>query len=168
MDNFSISILDLLLVIVTVFFGFRSVYKGAIKALFSFLGISASYLTASLYYKIVSDKLVSLLGSPPWINLAGFSALFLGVLLVFAILEATILSLFIPNNSGKEVAGLLSFVMGLLEGFLLCSVILWVLENRNLPNSKAIFQNSIFASYYLNYNPLLFGLDSRLSPNLFR
>ena len=168
MDNFSISILDLLLVIVTVFFGFRSVYKGAIKSLFSFLGISASYLTASLYYQIVSEKLVSLLGNPPWIHLAGFSVLFLSVLLFFTILEATILSLFVSRNSGKEVAGLLSFFMGLLEGFLLCSVILWVLENRNLPNSKAIFQNSIFASYYLNYNPLLFGLDNRISPNLFR
>ena len=58
--------------------------------------------------------------------------------------------------------------MGLIEGFLLCSVILWVLQSRDLPNSQALFQDSIFAPYYLNYNPLLFGLDKRLSSVLLR
>ena len=91
MDSFSISILDLLLVIVTGFFGFRSLFKGIIKSIFSLLGISASYLAASLYYKPVSEKLTGFLGTPPWLNLAGFSALFLSVMLAFAILEATLL-----------------------------------------------------------------------------
>ncbi|MEM9424224.1 MAG: CvpA family protein [Spirochaetota bacterium] len=167
-DDFSISIVDLLLIIVTVFFGFRSLFKGAIKSIFSFLGISASYLAASLYYKPMAEKLTGLLGSPPWLNLAGFSVLFLAVLLVFAILEGTLLQSFVPNAANKDMAGLLAFFMGLLEGFLLCSAILWVLQSRDLPNSKSIFQNSIFAPYYLNYNPLLFGLENRIGTGLFR
>ena len=164
MDDFSISILDLLLVILTVFLGFRSLFKGVIRAIFSFLGISAAYLAASLYYKPVALKLAGVLGQAPWLNLAGFSVLFLLVIFAFAIFETTLLHSFAPNVSAKDVAGLLAFALGLLEGFLLCSAIIWVLHNSNLPNSKAIFQNSVFAPYYLNYNPLLFGLENRLSP----
>ncbi len=171
MGEFSISILDLLLLIVTGFFGFRSLFKGIVRAIFSLLGISAAYLVASLYYKLVAAKLASMIGALPWLDLAGFSLLFLGVLIVFGLIETTLLQFFAGNvSSGKDLAGLLAFFIGLMEGFLLCSAILWLLQNRDFPSpvSKALFQNSIFASYYLNYNPLLLGLDSQLDSNLFR
>ena len=163
MENFSISIVDLLLIIVTILFGFRSLFKGAVKSIFSFLGISAAYLAASLYYQPVAQRLSGFLGRPVWINIAGFSLIFLFVLIVFTIIETSLLRMFTPENPKRDIAGLLAFVIGLLEGFLFCSAVLWVLQSPELPNPKNFLQNSIFAPYYLNYNPLLFGLDQRLN-----
>ena len=172
MDNFSISILDLLLLVVTITWGFRNLYKGIVRSIFSLLGISASYLAASLYHQPVTERLSGVLGNPSWIYLAGFSVLFLAVLVVFVFLDGALRWLDQSKDakslSAQGLPGLLSFFIGLAEGFLFCSVILWVLQSRDLPSSKIIFQNSIFAPYYLHYNPLLFGLEKRLSPtNLF-
>ena len=163
MENFSISILDLMLIIITILFGFRSLFKGAVKSIFSFLGISAAYLAASLYYQPIAQRLSGFLGRPLWLNIAGFSLIFLVVLILFVIIETSLLRMFTPPNPQRDVAGLLAFIIGLLEGFLFCSVILWILQSPELPNSKTFLQNSIFAPYYLNYNPLLFGLDQRLN-----
>ncbi|WGK68055.1 CvpA family protein [Candidatus Haliotispira prima] len=168
MDDFSISILDLLLVIVTGFFGFRSLFKGIVKSVFSFLGICAAYLTASLYYKPVALRLSGFLDSPPWVNIAGFSLLLLAVIIAFIIIEMAVLQMFNSPEPRRDLNRLLAFIVGLLEGFLFCSVILWVLQNDSLPNSKTFLQNSIFASYFLDYNPLLFGLEKRLDLGVFR
>lgn len=167
MNDFSIPIPDLVTVIVIGVIAFRSLFKGAARALFSFIGILAAYLASSLYYSQAARLIDPLFGSPPWINIAAFITVFVGVLWSFAILEYTILKLFIAPTRQQDLSSLIAFFLGLLEGFLFCSIIIWILQNQRQPRIDLILENSLITPYLLNYNPLLIGVESQLNAGPF-
>lgn len=163
MDYASISIIDLLLFVTCLFYAMRGLFRGIVRALFSLTGTLCSYLVATLYFDFAVKFLNPLLGSPEWINLASFIATFIAVQVVFFLLEVLFIRLFVSKDRNRDLAGIFALLMGLIEGFLICSIVLWMLQQPQLspPNSEFL-KSSILQQYFTDYNPLLYGLDAKL------
>jgi membrane protein required for colicin V production len=143
------STLDTVLVAVILLCGVLGVYWGFIRQVLSVAGLIAGLVLASRYGGRVSDWLSSFITSETVVQALGFLIVLVAVSATVSLL-ATLLRRFVGLLFLGWLDHLIGGVLGLLQGALLCTVILLV---------AAVFPTDLFA------NALA---DSRVAPQLVR
>jgi membrane protein required for colicin V production len=143
------STLDTLLIIVILLCGILGIYWGFIRQVLSVAGLIAGLVLASRYGERVGDWLSSFITNNTVVQALGFLLVLIAVSATVSLL-ATLLRRFVGLLFLGWLDHLIGGVLGLIQGMLLCTVILLV---------AAVFPTEIFA------NALA---DSRVAPQLVR
>ncbi len=143
------STLDTVLVVVIVLCGMLGIYWGFIRQVLSVAGLIAGLVLASRYGERVGDWLSSFITNDTVVQALGFLFVLIAVSATVSLL-ATLLRRFVGLLFLGWLDHLIGGVLGLVQGMLLCTIILLV---------AAVFPNQVFA------NALA---DSRVAPQLVR
>jgi membrane protein required for colicin V production len=131
--------------IVLVSIGF-ALMKGLVREIISIVALIGGFILAVLYYPLVGSRLVEFCKTESMACFAGFLAIFLGCLLIGA-LVAFIVNRFVKAASLKWVDRLLGGVFGLLRGWAIASIL--VLALIAFPIRDNLVSHSVLAPYLL-------------------
>lgn len=143
------STLDTFLIVVIVLCGILGIYWGFIRQVLSVAGLIAGLVLASRYGERVADWLSSFITNETVVQALGFLFVLIAVSAIVSLL-ATLLRRFVGLLFLGWLDHLIGGVLGLVQGMLLCTVLLLV---------AAVFPTAVFA------NALA---DSRVAPQLMR
>jgi membrane protein required for colicin V production len=143
------STLDTLLIVVILLCGILGVYWGFIRQVLSVAGLIAGLVLASRYGERVADWLSSFITNNTVVQALGFLFVFIAVSATVSLL-ATLLRRFVGLLFLGWLDHLIGGVLGLVQGMLLCTVILLVV---------AVFPTEVFANAIAH---------SRVAPQLVR
>jgi len=143
------STLDTLLLVVILLCGILGVYWGLIRQILSVAGMIAGLVLASRYGERVADWLSSFIPNNTVVQVLGFVFVLIAVSAAVSLL-ATLLRRFVGLLFLGWLDHLLGGVLGLIQGMLLCTIILIVV---------AVFPTEVFANALAN---------SRVAPQLVR
>ena len=143
------STLDTLLIVVILLCGILGIYWGFIRQVLSVAGLIAGLVLASRYGERVADWLSSFVTSGTVAQALGFLFVLIAVSATVSLL-ATLLRRFVGLLFLGWLDHLIGGVLGLVQGALLCTVILLV---------AAVFPTAVFADALA---------DSRVAPQLVR
>ncbi|SIN69659.1 CvpA family protein [Halodesulfovibrio marinisediminis] len=135
--------LDLLFIVIAGFFCIRGFFRGLILEVTSIAGVVGGFILANNYYEQLAIHLESLI-DPKWANVASYALIFIGVLVVAALISALLRKLI-----GATGAALLDYtlggVLGGAKGVLLCCIILAFVLHF-FPNAEHV-KTSIFVPH---------------------
>jgi membrane protein required for colicin V production len=143
------STLDTLLIVVILLCGILGIYWGFIRQVLSVAGLIAGLVLASRYGERVSDWLSSFISNNTVVQALGFLLVLIAVSATVSLL-ATLLRRFVGLLFLGWLDHLIGGVLGIVQGMLICTVILLV---------AAVIPSEVFA------NALA---DSRVAPQLLR
>ena len=131
---------DMILLVILALFLLRGVMNGFLAECSGLLGLIGGLWYASFAYKDVTPYLVNMIRHPVWRDLAAYGLVFIGVLLMVALLAygvSKILSLMMLSPLDKGLGA----ALGLARGLVVCSVSLVILRHF-LPDAS-FFKNSL-------------------------
>jgi len=143
------STLDTVLIVVIVLCGILGIYWGFLRQVLSVAGLIAGLVLASRYGERVADWLSSFITNDTAVQALGFLLVLIAVSAIVSLL-ATLLRRFVGLLFLGWLDHLIGGVLGLIQGALLCTVILLV---------AAVFPTAAFADALAN---------SRVAPQLVR
>jgi membrane protein required for colicin V production len=120
--------------------------KGLMREIISLLALIGGFLLAALYYRSFGGYFANFTKTEAIANLIGFMIVFLGCLIIGAIL-AFLVNRFVKMASLQWVDRLLGGVYGLIRGWAIASII--VLALIAFPVSENMLARSVFAPYLL-------------------
>jgi len=123
-----------------------AVRKGLARELISLFALIGGFIVAVLYYQVPAAWFSEFTKTESVANLAGFLIIFVGTLLLGAVISF-IVNRFLKAVSLKWVDRLLGAVFGLLRGWAICSII--VLALIAFPVREAAMTRSFLAPYLL-------------------
>jgi len=158
--------LDVIVILVVIFFTIRGVLKGLFREAFGLAGILLGIIVAINRYEAVGqviarelEKLSTL--SPKVVNLISFSIIFIGIALLCS-LAGVLLHKVAKYSFIRSLDQAGGFLLGLFEGSLICSIALILLSVSPLADrSSGWMKNSFFSPYLLKEGPAVY--DSLLS-----
>lgn len=146
--------LDIVLIVViglATFIGFR---KGIIRMALTLGGLVLGIFLAGRYYASFAEKL-TLISSPTWSKVAAFAIIFIGVMIVAAIL-ARLLEKFASAILLGWVNRLVGAILGFIVGAMFCGAVLAIWSKYlGVPGAMAA---SRIAPIILDYFPKVLGL----------
>jgi membrane protein required for colicin V production len=123
------NVIDFCIIVVVIIFCIRGFLKGLVHELFT-LGIIILGLTASLlFFRPLGLALQKSLGNRDLSFILAFFIIFAGIAIFFIILRNALIGL-IDRVNLTDIDYVLGIVIGMVEGVLLCSIILIFLENH--------------------------------------
>jgi len=131
--------------IILISIGF-ALMKGLVREIISLVALIGGFILAVLYYRVPASWLADLSRTESVANLGGFLAIFIGCLLLGAIISF-IVNRFLKAASIKWVDRLLGGVFGLLRGWAICSIL--VLGLIAFPVRDSVMERSFLAPYML-------------------
>ncbi len=140
------TLLDYAFVIITLVSTIFAVTKGLIREIVSIVALIGGFLLAAWYYRIPGAWFGSFMRSESLAHLLGFLVIFLGCILVGAIV-AFMINKFVKMTSLEWVDRLLGAVFGFLRGWLVCSII--VIGLVAFPVKEDLLARSVLAPYVL-------------------
>jgi len=120
--------------------------KGLVREIISLVALIGGLILAALYYPLVGGRLAEFCKTESIAWFAGFLAIFLGCLLLGAVV-AFIVNRFVKAASLKWVDRLLGGVFGLLRGWAIASIL--VLALIAFPVRDGLISRSVLAPYLL-------------------
>lgn len=149
-----ISVFDITLLSIVGLFAVRGLIRGVIKEFFTLLNFIIALLATVLYNDAFISFLQEHLGEQKWLPSVSFALCFFGILLVLTIIESIIYR-FMQTSIKGEVSGIMGFILGIIEGAIFSSVIIWLLSHQSFFDHNVIFEGSIFTPLLVKLNPLL-------------
>jgi len=123
-----------------------AIAKGLVRELISLVALIGGFILAVLFYQVPAARFSEYTKTDAVANFAGFLVIFVGCLLLGAILSF-IVNRFLKAVSLKWVDRLLGAVFGLLRGWAICSII--VLALIAFPVRESAMTRSFLAPYLL-------------------
>lgn len=144
---------DVFALVVLLVAGIRTAFKGFVAEFMSTLAILIGVGVAVIFTSKVTVMLIPHIGDTFWTPIAAFLLLFIVSYLVIKVLEATFHRL-IDRIQLEKLDQTLGFVLGLVEGFLLLAVIVFLLQLQNFIAVEALFEESFMAGLFQKVIPI--------------
>jgi membrane protein required for colicin V production len=146
--------LDIVIIIVTLLLGMLGLWRGAIKTVFSIIGLIGGIALAGHYYLPLASIL-----SPSgaiWSRIAAYAIILIGVLVI-----ASVIGWFVARLVHIVMLGwldrLLGFILGAGIGGMLCAAVLAIVS-KYLPVTEEPISRSVMARLLMEQFPLLLAL----------
>ncbi len=120
--------------------------KGLMREIVSIVALAGGFLLAAFYYQVPGAWFSSFMRSESLAHLVGFLVIFVGIILIGAIISFLI-NKFVKMASLEWVDRLLGAVFGFLRGWLVCSII--VIGLVAFPVKEDLLARSVLAPYVL-------------------
>ena len=150
--------LDIALGLVLIFATVRGIFRGFVSEFLSMAAIILGVAVAVMFSKPVAVALSGTLGESAWVQIIAFLGLFIITYLAVKLLEGFLHS-GVEKLSLKNLDRVLGFLLGIVEGFLLASVILIVLVIQPFFDTAELLNDSYIARLLL---PLLVPASGKL------
>ena len=138
--------LDFAFAIIVVVSTIFAMTKGLIREVVSIVALVGGFVLAAFYYQVPGVWFGTFMRSEALAHLAGFLVIFLGLILVGAIVSFLI-NRFVKMASLEWADRLLGAVFGFLRGWLVCSII--VIGLVAFPVKEDLLARSVLAPYVL-------------------
>lgn len=145
------AVIDYIFIAVILFFAVLSAIKGFVKEIFNKLAFILGIIAGFVFYKTLSPYLLEFVKIEVLASVAAFILIFIVVFLVVQIIKV-IISKFFENEVLGSLDKALGFFFGILEGFAVVMLFMFLMTVIPFIPSDAIFDDSIF--YHL-FMPLL-------------
>lgn len=146
--------IDIIFLIILGVMAVRGLFNGLIKELFSFGALILGLLASMGFYKSLAGFFAEQFGSYGWIEGVSFFLIFIVVFVLLKIAEHTILKL-MDDTAAFSVDKGLGFVLGLLEGIIICSLITYFINFQTLFNLDKLLAGSFFVPFFSKIFPFL-------------
>jgi membrane protein required for colicin V production len=146
------SALDIVFVIILVIAAFRGAFRGFVTELLSAAAIILGIIGAVIFSKMVGELLATHLGLTQWSEIIAFLVIFLVVYLIIKIFEGA-LNNFIDKLKLGNLDRALGFFLGIVEGILLISVIVFLMTVQPLFETEEVLKDSVIAKIVLSFLP---------------
>lgn len=150
----SLTTIDIVYIILLAVLAFRGLFNGLIRELFSFGSLILGLLAAIFFYKTFAAFLGEQFGAHSWNDGVSFFLIFIVVFVCMKIAEKALVKL-MDETAAFSVDKGLGFILGLLEGFIICSLITYLLAVQPLFNMDNILNNSFLVPYFSRIFPFL-------------
>ena len=138
--------LDFLFAVIILASTIFALTKGLVREIISLVALIGGFTLAVLYYPVPAGRLIEFCRTDSIANLLGFLTIFLGCILVGAIISF-VANRFLKAASLKWIDRLLGGVFGLLRGWIVCSIM--VIAVVAFPVRENIMVRSFLAPYLL-------------------
>jgi membrane protein required for colicin V production len=157
------AVIDIIFAGLILLFTLRCALKGFVSELLSMAAVVLGLLAALYFFRkagnIIRAKFMPEYEIIP--RILAFIALFVIVFVLIKILEAMLKSIIEGIRLGS-VDHFLGILFGLVEGFIVVSLVLFVLQVQPLFDPKSLLEKSFFAKIFL---PLITGKGKEAAPN---
>jgi len=158
--------LDIVWLIIVLFFVVWGAMRGLFRELFGLLGIFVGFIVAVNYYEVVGNTIGSEFTSlsPQITKLISFAIIFIGIALIGGLVGAILhgISKYSLVKGVDRGGGLL---LGLIEGAVVCSIILILLTVSPLAeNLNRWRKGSIISPYLMKIGPFVYDSVASLVP----
>lgn len=123
----SFEVLDIVSLVIIIVVALQAMFKGFVKEFMSKAGIIVGFIIALMFSTVVAEIVDERFGLGVWSNLIAFAALFLGGFLLMKIISNMLRSI-LEGLHLTFIDNLLGFVLGLLEGAIIVSFMVYLLK----------------------------------------
>lgn len=126
-----LSILDIILLCLIIFSSLRGAFRGMVQELISLAALFISLLLAAVFYPDGMEWIQARSSLGESATLISFVSIFAGAFILFKLLQKAIVYL-INETPFESVDRLLGFFFGILEGLLICFLIVYLIDFQEL------------------------------------
>ena len=144
---------DVIAIVVLIVMGVRTAFRGFVAEFMTALAFIVGIGAAVLLTSSITVVLVPYLGDTFWTPVVAFLSIFLIVYLLLKIIEVT-LHRIIDRIQLEKLDQALGFFLGMVEGFLLLAVIVFVLQVQTFLDVEGLFRESIVAGFIREIIPV--------------
>lgn len=141
----NIAAFDIVSLIILFILAIRVTFRGFLTEIMSMASIIVGITIAVIFTRRVSLFLEAYIGQSFWNMIIAFLGLFLVSYLIIKIFESSLNTL-IEKVQLEKLDQSLGFFLGLIEGFLLIVILVFVLQAQKIFDVSKLFENS-YASY---------------------
>jgi len=156
--------IDIIFMILMGVMAFRGLFKGLIRELFSFGALLVGLLSAMAFYGRVAAFFSGQFGDRSWNQGLAFFVVFILVFIALKFLENIILKM-MEETAAFSVDKGLGFLLGLLEGIIICSLVTYFLDTQTLFNTDRLLGGSFFVPLLVQIFPFLESTGTALMNN---
>ncbi|MDA3956950.1 CvpA family protein [Oceanispirochaeta sp.] len=149
-----LGILDFIFLAVITISSLRGAFRGMIQELISLAALFISLLLAAVFYPDGTKWIQSRSSLNDAATFIAFICIFLASYILFKLLQRAIVSL-INESPIESTDRLLGFFFGVLEGILLCFLIVYLIDFQNIMNLNGLSGKSALMPYLERFLPAL-------------
>lgn len=148
------STIDIIFMILMGILAFRGLFKGIIKEIFSLGALVLGLLAAMAFYKNLAGFFSDQFGHHVWNEGLAFFLIFILIFIGLKVVERIILKM-MDETAAFSVDKGLGFVLGLIEGIIICSLLTYFLSIQTLFNTEKILSGSLLVPFLAKIFPFL-------------
>jgi len=148
------AVIDIIFIVLIVITSIRGAFSGMIGELISLAALFISLLLAAVFYSDGAKWLQSRSSLEDAAAVLAFIAIFLLSFILLKMLQKGVVYL-INETPFESVDKLLGFFFGILEGILLCFLVVYLLNFQTLFDTSAMVRDSRFVPYIERFLPAL-------------
>jgi len=141
----NIAAFDIVSLVILVILAVRATFRGFLTEIMAMASVIVGITVAVIFTHPVSVILQKYIGDSFWNTIISFLALFLVTYLIIKIFENS-LNVLIEKVQLEKLDQSLGFFLGLIEGFLLVVIIVFVMNAQQIFDIRNLLDNSIAAS----------------------
>jgi membrane protein required for colicin V production len=153
------STLDIVLLIIMGVMAFRGLFNGLIRELFSFGSLIFGLLASMAFYKTLAGFFTEQFGAHTWNEGVAFFLVFIIIFAALKVIENIILKM-MEETAAFSVDKGLGFVLGLLEGIVICSLVTYLINIQTIFNMDKMLNSSFFVPFFNKIFPFLESTSS--------
>ncbi len=143
--DMSLSGLDIVFIVIIVFFTVRVGIKGFVKEFMSMAALILGIAVAVFFSGVTSGYIRPYIGDGPWAQVVAFLGLFLITYIVVKLFE-TALDRLVEKIHLESLDRALGFFLGICEGILVVFVAVLLLQLQPLFDAQTLLAESVFAA----------------------
>jgi membrane protein required for colicin V production len=149
-----LGILDIVFIAIIVVAALRGAFRGMIQEIISLAALFISLLLAAVYYPDTARWIRSRSSIDDGSTLIAYAFIFLVSFILFKLLQKAVVSMM--NESAMESTDrLLGFFFGMLEGVLICFLLVYLINFQHLLNLDGLSGDSLIVPYLERFLPAL-------------
>ena len=146
MNNIHVSAIDIVFILILLFFTIRCIVKGFVAEIMAFLSVAGGVIAGYLFSSSLSLVIDQYIGKSGWNRLISFLIIFLTIYLIIKFLERIFYSL-IEKVNLERLDRSLGLFLGLFEGIILILLIVTILDAQPFFPTDRLLSDSIVALY---------------------
>ena len=146
MDNFYISPIDVIFILVIIFFTARAIIKGFLAEFVSVASVVGGIIAGFVFSSILTNYIAKYFEISWWNRLISFLIIFLIVYLLLKVIEKVLYNL-IKKIELEKLDRSLGLFFGLLESFIIILFIVSVVDAQPFFHPDKIFSDSVIVEY---------------------
>lgn len=147
-------LLDIIFFILIIISSLRGAFRGMIQELISLAALFISLMLAAIFYPDGTKWLQSRSSLDDAATFIAFICIFLASFLLFKLIQKAIVYL-INESPLESLDKLLGFFFGILEGLLICFLIVYLIDFQELVDMRSITGKSTIMPYLERFLPAL-------------
>ena len=147
-------ILDIIFILIIVVAALRGAFRGMIQEIISLAALFISLLLAAVFYPDLAKWIQQRSSLEDGATLIAYAVIFVVSFVLFKLLQKAIVSL-INESAMESTDRLLGFFFGLLEGVLLCFLLVYLMNFQHIVNLDKITGESRIVPYLERFLPAL-------------